>query len=81
MSQYIVVDDKGKPLMKGDYDDAMNLLVHGDTVSVFNSYSTARDAIDRSRKYAEARGFPWRVDGFRIMRVVPWLQRQVNDAE
>lgn len=72
MKQYIVLDEKGKPLTKGDYEDVKNILVHGDIASVFDSYSTARDAIARSKRYADANGFPWRVEKFKIMRVVPW---------
>lgn len=47
-------------------DGPTKVLCYGDNVTVFRNRRQARRAIERSRKYAVAHGYPW------IMVTEPW---------
>jgi hypothetical protein len=76
---YIVLDDHGTPLSLGGYGDtpAAGVLLVGGPISLL-TYSSARRAIQRSRRYADSKGFRWGLSNCRIVSVTttrPKLRR------
>jgi len=71
MNEYIVVNEKGKPMELGKYDEGEpRILWDGKHVTKFNNFNSAKNAITRSAKYAEKNKLPWRVEEYEIKRLV-----------
>lgn len=68
--RYIVVGDRGA-LQVSHYNDTpkASVLIHGDTASMFRSYSTAARAIQRTKKYESAKRFTWNTWKLKVVRL------------
>lgn len=55
----IVVGGNAPMQLEAYPDNPTKVLCYGDSVTVFRNRRQARRAIERSRKYAVAHGFPW----------------------
>jgi hypothetical protein len=77
---YIVLDDNGTPLSLGGCNKdtpAAGVLLADGPISLL-TYSSARRAIQRSRRYADSKGFRWGLSNCRIVSVTttrPKLRR------
>lgn len=69
---YVVLNRDGKPMRLFRYSDddtPGGVLVTGDEGHLFRHRYTAKRAIERTRRYAEANDLPWDLD-HRIERLV-----------